>query len=36
MAVPDHIAHWVMARAPDVEGLLASMFKGTGLLQVGL
>jgi len=27
---------WMMARAPDVEGLLAGVFKGTGLLQGGM
>ncbi|KAL4425801.1 hypothetical protein ABPG75_009817 [Micractinium tetrahymenae] len=35
MAVPEHIAQWAMSRAPDVEGLLAHVFKGTGLLQGG-
>lgn len=27
---------WVMPRAPNVEGLLGSMFGGTGLLQGGV
>ena len=33
--VPTHIADWMMDRAPDVEGVLARAFGGTGLLRGG-
>lgn len=36
MVVPQNVAAWMMQRAPDVEGLLAAAFGGTGLLQGGL